>query len=198
MVPGLTFANAVVCVPGELREFLERRQRAVGRQALGCHGNVTNEAVQGDLGWNSFEAREATSKISYDARLRHMDRNRWAKKLFVHTHMTGTRTRWQKHLYQLQKKYGFFTEPLEVVTGERLESKVRSRVREWEVFQRFEAAQAKPTLLVYSKNKQLIAAETLLYDNSLGSRLLFEARAGALRTLVYRERFDPKVVSTIE
>ncbi|KAG0425322.1 hypothetical protein HPB47_027487 [Ixodes persulcatus] len=59
------------------------------------------------------------------------------------------------------------------------------------------AAQAKPTLLVYSRNKLLIAAETLLYDNSLGSRLLFEARAGALRTLVYRERFDPKVVSTM-
>ncbi|KAG0415221.1 hypothetical protein HPB47_007620 [Ixodes persulcatus] len=89
------------------------------------------------------------------------------------------------------------SEPLEVVTGERLESKVRSRVREREVFQWFEAAQAKPTLLVYSKNKQLIVAETLLYDNSLGSRLLFEARAGALRTLVYRERFDPKVVSTM-
>ncbi|KAG0427462.1 hypothetical protein HPB47_025476 [Ixodes persulcatus] len=126
-------------VSGAAIEFLERRQRAVGRQALGCHGNVANEAVQGDLGWSSFE----------------------------------------------------------VVTGERLESKVRSRVREREVFQWFEAAQAKPTLLVYSKNKQLIAAETLLYDNSLDSRLLFEARAGALRTLVYRERFDPKVVSTM-
>ncbi|KAG0416830.1 hypothetical protein HPB47_006103 [Ixodes persulcatus] len=184
-------------VSGAAIEFLERRQRAVGRQALGCHGIVANEAVQGDLGWSSVEAREATSKISYDARLRNMDRNRWAKKLFVHTHMTGTRTRWQKRLYQLEKKYGFFAEPLEVVTGERLESNVRSRVREREVFQWFEAAQAKPTLLVYSKNKQLIAAETLLYDNSLGSRLLFEARAGALRTLVYRERFDPKVVSTM-
>ncbi|KAG0421626.1 hypothetical protein HPB47_002493 [Ixodes persulcatus] len=43
----------------------------------------------------------------------------------------------------------------------------------------------------------MVVAETLLYDNSLGSRLLFEARAGALRTLVYRERFDPKVVSTM-
>ncbi|KAG0421870.1 hypothetical protein HPB47_002265 [Ixodes persulcatus] len=41
---------------------------------LSCHVNVPNEAFQGDLGWSSFEAREATSKISYDARLRHMDR----------------------------------------------------------------------------------------------------------------------------
>ncbi|KAG0445257.1 hypothetical protein HPB47_017722 [Ixodes persulcatus] len=81
--------------------------------------------------------------------------------------------------------------------GDIVGGKVRSRVREREVFQWFEATQGKPTLLVYSKNKQLIAAETLLYDNSLGSRLLFEARAGALRSLVCRERFDPNVVSTI-
>ena len=42
-----------------------------------------------------------------------------------------------------------------------------------------------------------ITAETRLYDNSLGSRLLFEARAGALRTLVYKQRFDNNVQSTV-
>lgn len=30
-----------------------------------------------------------------------------------------------------------------------------------------------------------------LYDNGGGSALLFEARAGALRALVYRQRFEP-------
>ncbi|KAG0423394.1 hypothetical protein HPB47_000828, partial [Ixodes persulcatus] len=34
----LTFGNVVICVPSEVREYLERRQRAVGRQALGSHG----------------------------------------------------------------------------------------------------------------------------------------------------------------
>uniref|UniRef100_A0A6B0UCP1 Putative tick transposon n=1 Tax=Ixodes ricinus TaxID=34613 RepID=A0A6B0UCP1_IXORI len=87
VVPGLTFANAVVCVPGDTRTALERSQREVGRQALGCHGTVANEAVQGDLGWSSFEAREATSKVSYEGRLRLMDRCRWAKRLFAsYTH----------------------------------------------------------------------------------------------------------------
>ncbi|KAG0430675.1 hypothetical protein HPB47_022477 [Ixodes persulcatus] len=59
-----------------MREVMERRQREVGRQALGCHGMVATEAVQGDPRWSSFEAREATSKITYDSRLRLMDRGR--------------------------------------------------------------------------------------------------------------------------
>lgn len=68
-VPGLTFANAVICLSPGTREWLERQQREVGRVALGCHSRVANEAVQGDVGWSSFEAREASSKIAYRGRL---------------------------------------------------------------------------------------------------------------------------------
>ncbi|KAG0420526.1 hypothetical protein HPB47_003443 [Ixodes persulcatus] len=128
MVPGLTFANAVVCIPGDVRDILERRQREVGRQALGCHGMVANEAVQGDLGWSSFEAREAASKIGYDGRLRLMDRGR-------------------KRLYQLEKKYGFFNVPVAATTEQKWELEVRKRVREEEAVQWSEAARSKT--LVY-------------------------------------------------
>ena len=165
--------------------------------ALGCHGNVANEAVQRDLGWSSFEAREASSKVAYDGRLRHMDRCRWAKRLFVYTYMTGVQTRWQRRLYQLESKYGFFAEPVEAPTAEKWEAEVRRRVRESEAIQWLEAAQAKTTLKIYTEGKQVISAETHLFENSLGSRLLFEARAGALRTLAYRARFDSKVESTL-
>lgn len=34
-VPGLTFANAVVCLSAETREWMERRQREVSRTAVG-------------------------------------------------------------------------------------------------------------------------------------------------------------------
>ncbi|KAH6948082.1 hypothetical protein HPB50_022807 [Hyalomma asiaticum] len=47
----------------------------------------------------------------------------------------------------------------------------------------------KSTLTMYRSHKKAIAAERL-YDNGIGSSLLFEARAGALRTLVYRRRYD--------
>ncbi|KAG0431634.1 hypothetical protein HPB47_021574, partial [Ixodes persulcatus] len=57
-------------------------------------------------------------------------------------------------------------------------------------------AQTKKTLQVYLTHKTIIASEALLYDNSLGSRLLSEARAGALRTLVYRRRFDATVTTS--
>ncbi|KAG0416151.1 hypothetical protein HPB47_006683 [Ixodes persulcatus] len=129
--------------------------------------------------------------------LRLMDRCRWAKRLFVYTHMTSLQSRWRKRLYQLEKKFGFFTEPVEATTEKEWESVVRKRVREQENVQWLEAARTKSTLTMYTELKQQITAETRLYDNSLGSRLLFEARAGALRTLVYKQRFDNNVQSTV-
>ena len=63
MVPGLTFANAVLCLKSDALARLEINQRTVGRLALGAHSKTTNEAVQGDMGWASFEVREAQSKI---------------------------------------------------------------------------------------------------------------------------------------
>ncbi|KAG0430890.1 hypothetical protein HPB47_022282 [Ixodes persulcatus] len=127
---------------------------------------VANETVQGELGWSSFEAREATSKITYYGRLRHMDSCRWARRLFMYTHLTGLRTRWQKRLDQLEHKYGFFSDP------------VKKKVRDNEAQQWLRDAQTKKTLQVYLTHKTIIASEALLYDNSLGSRLLSEARRG--------------------
>ncbi|KAG0430794.1 hypothetical protein HPB47_022359, partial [Ixodes persulcatus] len=152
---------------------MERQQREIGRQALGCHGGVANEAVQGELGWSSFEAREATSKITYYGRLRHMDSCRWARRLFMYTHLTGLRTRWQKHLHQLEHKYGFFSDPVEASSEREWASEFKKKVRDNEAQQWLRDAQT-----------------------NLGSRLLSEARAGALRTPVYRRRFDATVTSS--
>nr|XP_037273265.1 LOW QUALITY PROTEIN: uncharacterized protein LOC119165185 [Rhipicephalus microplus] len=60
------------------REWLERGQKEVGRMALDCHRRVATEAVQGDIGWSSFEAREACSKIAFEACLWHLSDSRWA------------------------------------------------------------------------------------------------------------------------
>ncbi|KAH7952413.1 hypothetical protein HPB52_022843 [Rhipicephalus sanguineus] len=51
----------------------------------------------------------------------------------------------------------------------------------------------KSTLLSYRTHKADIGMEPL-YDNSGGSALLFEPRAGALRTLGYRRKFDTLAV----
>ncbi|KAH7958629.1 hypothetical protein HPB49_006886 [Dermacentor silvarum] len=57
---------------------------------------------------------------------------------------------------------------------------------------------SKTTLRLYCDNKGTITPEPI-YDNSGGSALLFEARAGALRTLDYRSRFDcaPEVQAAV-
>ncbi|KAG0433903.1 hypothetical protein HPB47_019497 [Ixodes persulcatus] len=147
------------------------------------------------LGGRRFEAREATSKITYDSRLRLMDRGRWAKRLFIYTYLTGVQTGWRKRLYQLEKKYGFFSTPVTITSDRKWEIEIRNRVREEEAARWAETAKSKSTLYMYHRYKHEISAETRLYDNSLGSRLLIESRAGGLRTQVYRRRFDQTVES---
>ncbi|KAH7948713.1 hypothetical protein HPB49_001177 [Dermacentor silvarum] len=138
---------------------MERQQREAGCTALGCHGHVAKEAVQGGVGWSSFEAREATSKVAY------------------------------RGLYQIEKKYGFFGEEIEADTATKWSVEVRRRVKEAETTIWSKEMESESTLELYQGNKRGISAECF-YDNSIGSSLLFEARAGALRTLVYRSRFQ--------
>ncbi|KAG0411649.1 hypothetical protein HPB47_011253 [Ixodes persulcatus] len=111
-VPGLTFANEIVCASADTRAWIERRQRNVGRQALNCHGNVAIEAIQKDIGWSTFEALEASSKLAYQGRLLHMDRHRWARRVFDYISVNCVQTQWTKRVNQLRKKYGFFTQPV--------------------------------------------------------------------------------------
>ncbi|KAH7963522.1 hypothetical protein HPB52_021289 [Rhipicephalus sanguineus] len=186
-VPGLTLANAILCLSANTREWLERGQRAVGRLALGCHGRVAVEAIQGGMGWSAFEAREAQSKIGYEARLRNMDDTRRARKLFPYTNIVGIRTQWCARAQTLRRKYGFLART-EDEAAER-KTAIRTLVRQAENAQWSANAQRKTTMALYCEHKGEISAEPL-YDNSVGSTLLFEARAGALRTLSYRRHFD--------
>ncbi|CAN7984056.1 unnamed protein product, partial [Ixodes hexagonus] len=57
--------------------------RPHGALALGAHGNTPNEGVQGDMGWSSFESREATSKLNFDHRLTDMEHTRGRQRLRV-------------------------------------------------------------------------------------------------------------------
>lgn len=186
-LPGQTFANATLCLSANTREWLERGQHAVGRLTLGCHGRVAVEAIQGDLGWSAFEALEAQSKITYEVRLRTMDDTRWARKLFRYINIVAIRTQWCARVHTLRQKYGFLTCTDDKAVLSR--SAVRTLVRQVENAKWSANAQKKTTMALYCAHKGEISEESL-YDNSVGSALLFEARAGALRTLCYRRQFD--------
>ncbi|KAG0418666.1 hypothetical protein HPB47_004669 [Ixodes persulcatus] len=96
----------------------------------------------------------------------------------MYTHLTELRTRWQKRLHQLEHKYGFFSDPFEASSEREWASEVKKKVHDNEAKQRLRDALTKTALQVYLTHKTTIASEALLYDNSLGSRLLSEARAG--------------------
>ncbi|KAM7304678.1 uncharacterized protein ISCGN_014578 [Ixodes scapularis] len=81
-VPGLTFGNGVLCLSSRTRECLEVRQREVGRAALGASRGTPNEAVQGDMVWSSFDAREARAKLGFERRLCQMQEGRGSGLLF--------------------------------------------------------------------------------------------------------------------
>ncbi|KAG0434837.1 hypothetical protein HPB47_018841 [Ixodes persulcatus] len=88
----------------------------------------------------------------------------------------------------------FFHDPVQEDSEGKWAREVRGRVRDAETAHWMEEAGKKSTLDVYRAHKHNIRAEDF-YDNSLGSRLLFEARAGVLRTLAYRQRFDPTIMT---
>ena len=65
-VPRITYGNAVTASKGskKLISQLEKIQLEAGRWAVGITGfKVANEFIQGEMGWSTFEAREARSKL---------------------------------------------------------------------------------------------------------------------------------------
>ncbi|KAH6934435.1 hypothetical protein HPB50_024224 [Hyalomma asiaticum] len=137
--------------------------------------------------------KELWMKIAADlgvtGRLRLLGDARWARRIFRYVSLKGIRTKWLTRLQTLRRKFGFFANPINEDTERKWKEAVQTRVQEEETARWNGTMMQKSTLTMYRSHKKAIAAERL-YDNGIGSSLLFEARAGALRTLVYRRRYD--------
>lgn len=72
---------------------------------MGANGKPTNEAVQGDMGWTNFEAREAQSKIDFEERLRKMEESRWDARAFRYLYRQNIDSQWRKRTRKLTSKY---------------------------------------------------------------------------------------------
>uniref|UniRef100_A0A023FFT7 Putative outcast ele5 orf2-h 1e-60-j 4 n=1 Tax=Amblyomma cajennense TaxID=34607 RepID=A0A023FFT7_AMBCJ len=185
MVPGLTFGNAVLCLSSATREFLERRQREVGRQALGAHRSTPNEAVQGDVGWSAFEAREAVAKLGFEIRSWALGQERWVNRVRRCLLYSSLSTRWVKRVRGLATKFEVPLPALCDLKGTSLSrGQLRARVSATETHRWRTTAENKSALSTYCARKTEIKQERF-YDNSVGSSLLFEARAGVLRTRLW-------------
>ncbi|KAH8040487.1 hypothetical protein HPB51_011183 [Rhipicephalus microplus] len=102
-----------------------------------------------------------------------------------------------RHIRQVAspREYSFFAKPVKASTECGWARAVQEQVREEENEQWPRAMRSKATLTVYRSCNDEIEKERM-YDNNGGTGLLFEARAGALRTLVYRRRFDENTDDT--
>ncbi|KAH7932036.1 hypothetical protein HPB52_024979 [Rhipicephalus sanguineus] len=194
-VPALTFANSVLCLSSGTRQSLEVRQREAGRAALGVHRGVPNEAVQGEVGWSSFEAREAVSKLAYERRLSQLPDGRWAREVFKYIHLKCINTKWVLRTKRLAERYEVAPCRLTEKPQRDRRTKVREAVQEAESASWRTMAAGKPALSFYSKAKQAIEKEPL-YENSKGSGLLCEARCGMLRTRLLRATYTPNLDTT--
>uniref|UniRef100_L7LYW5 Tick transposon n=1 Tax=Rhipicephalus pulchellus TaxID=72859 RepID=L7LYW5_RHIPC len=105
MVPGLSFGNSGVRMRSEMQSGMHVNQRTVGRLGLGAQGKTTNEAVKGDIGWASFEAKEGQCKIGFEERLRNMKENRCAEKVFRYLYRKSIDTFWRTRTRRLTSKY---------------------------------------------------------------------------------------------
>ena len=157
---------------------------------------MANQLVQGDLGWSSFEAREASSKLEYYARLRHMDGDRWARRVVLYIHLKNVQTTWRRRTSRLGTKYVAFSMSDEPPTKKDWVTKVRDQINTAET-NRWRADMGEHSSMhLYATYKTNIAPVHWC-GNTLGSRLLAEARGGALRTRLYRQKYDVNVTETL-
>ncbi|KAH7946429.1 hypothetical protein HPB49_024935 [Dermacentor silvarum] len=107
-----------------------------------------------------------------------MNDERWARRVFRYATLKGVSTQWSRRLYDLCRKFSLLTDPVQ-----------EDSERKWSLGVRTTAMDQKSSLALYRVHKTTISVERL-YDNAVSSALLFQTRAGALRTKVYRLRFD--------
>ena len=198
-VPQLTYCNAVIKMPIRLRNKAEVRQRDAGRWALGImNSTVANEFIEGELGWNSFNARETISKTMYFERIKQMDHTRWPWLVLKAMERKKIKLKATERLKQLREMFG--VEKLKIAKNTsgtpmwntfRKELKTSVRNKMDAIWKR--NMESKSTLAVYRQFKETRGLTENLYDNSRGSRLLALARAGMLNTRYRQHTRDPSI-----
>lgn len=155
--------------------------------ALGTHKGVAIEGIQGELGWSSFEAREAIAKLSYEGRAFRLPEDNVVRWILDYTVYRERHTRWSRRTRRLRSLYGLPAPCLEGDQPSVSPTALRKLANQREEAKWREAAEKKVTLKMYCREKKSICKATC-YDNSRGSDLLADARLGALRTRVWRKR----------
>ncbi|XP_018496105.1 uncharacterized protein LOC108864598, partial [Galendromus occidentalis] len=99
------FRTMRICIK-TLENKISTAQNEAGRYALGVPGSkVATEFVTGELGWSSFKAREAQSKLRYFNRVKSMHDHRWPKAIVDMMDQCGVRTKAYRRLQELEREF---------------------------------------------------------------------------------------------
>ena len=101
----LSLISVLVAAPNTRRR-MEIAQREAGKWALKQSAfNVANEFIEGELGWASFESREAKSKILYFTIIRQMPCDRWPRVILNAIETTSHFSKVYKRMLELSELY---------------------------------------------------------------------------------------------
>lgn len=198
-VPQLTYCNAVLSMPKRIHNMVEARQRDAGRWALGIpNSKVAMEFIEGELGWSSFDAREAISKVMYFERIKNFEPHRWPKRILEAVELTNTKVKTIERLKILKTMFNLGSIELTRDTSGRkrwyrFRKELRESVRNTLESDWKRSMESKSTLALYRQFKETRGLLTNTYDNSRGSRLLALTRAGMLNTRTRLHKYDPSV-----
>jgi exonuclease III len=197
-VPKLTYANAVLAsrASKQMAATFDRTQVAAGKWAMGITGyRVASDFVLGELGWSTFEAREAQSKIRYFTRVSAMEPSRWPRMVLSMMASEKIFPEALRRLNFLKDKYGCSGIPLEyredrstriTLFHNNVKKHIKEKMNEtWK-----ESINSKSSLSYYKKWKERGVTAHGLYQNSRGSALLALSRAGMLPTRAFRAKFE--------
>ena len=195
-VPTLTYCNTVTVMSPLLRKQIETAQRQAAKWALGNPAfNIANEFLEGELGWATFEEREARSKLTYFKRVENMPNNKWPKMVYQSAKINNIMLAAVDRLGKLKQKFNCQDETIEESLGGQASTNtykkyVYNKIDEVVLEEWKDNMESKSSLTRYRKFKQKRGTIEHIYDNSRGSTLLAEARAGFLKTRKFRSRFE--------
>ena len=175
---------------------MEGIQNRVARKALGAGPQVAIEALQGEMGWFTFRERDIKTKLKFFGRVLLLSEERMVNRIGVKIMNGEIRSKWIIKVRRCAKSLGMDIKNVKGCTGGRKEwfVAVDKAVKDWGHRVWREGLAEKASLKLYA-SKRFIGRE-LFYDNSVGSRLLFNARCGCLPTQEYKARYDVNGIDT--
>ena len=93
-------------MPPRLRNQIETAQWQAAKWVLGDSAfNTANEFLEGELGWATFEEREAKSKLIHFKRVEIMPNHKWVKMVYKSAKISNIKLSAVERLKKLQQKY---------------------------------------------------------------------------------------------